>query len=93
VRRPRQRDAGAAVRPPNRWRIQLLDLWEMLDGSSKPGLDFKDTGKLRIFGIGPGVMWGPGEHDKLFADVYFQLLVENGVKSNVVNLRWIHGFP
>ena len=70
-----------------------LDLWEMLDGSSNPGVAFTDTGALSIFAIGPGVMWGAGEHDKLFANLYFQLLVENGLKSNVVNLRWIHGFP
>jgi hypothetical protein len=70
-----------------------LDLWEMLDGTSNPGLSFNDTGKLRVFAIGPGVMWGPGEHDKLFANLYFQLLVENGLQSNVINLRWVHGFP
>jgi hypothetical protein len=70
-----------------------LDLWEMLDGTSNPGLSFADTGKLRIFGVGPGVMWSVADHDKLFANVYFQLLVENGPQSNVVNLRWVHGFP
>jgi hypothetical protein len=31
-----------------------LDLWEMLDGTSNPGLSFADGGKQRIFGIGPG---------------------------------------
>ena len=70
-----------------------LDLWEMLDGSSNPGLSFADTGKQRIVAIGPGVMWAPGEHEKLFANVYFQLMVENGPQANVVNLRWVHGFP
>jgi len=70
-----------------------LDLWEMLDGTTNPGLSYADGGKQRIFGIGPGVLWAPGEHDKLFANVYFQLLVENGPQANVVNLRWVHGFP
>jgi hypothetical protein len=70
-----------------------LDLWEMLDGTSNPGLSFADGGKQRIFGVGPGVMWAPGEHEKLFANVYFQLLVENGPQANVINLRWVHGFP
>ena len=70
-----------------------LDLWKMLDGTSNPGLSYADGGKQRIFGIGPGAMYAPGEHDKLFANVYFQLLVENGPQANVVNLRWVHGFP
>jgi hypothetical protein len=46
-----------------------------------------------MFAIGPGVMWAPGEHEKLFANVYFQTFVENGPQANVVNLRWVHGFP
>lgn len=70
-----------------------LDLWEMLDGTSNPGVSFADGGKQRIFGIGPGLMWGFGEHEKVFANVYFQLLVENGPQANVFNLRWVHGFP
>ena len=31
-----------------------LDLWEMLDGSSNPGIQYADLGKLRILAIGPG---------------------------------------
>jgi len=70
-----------------------LDKWELLDGTSEPGLRFHDTGKRRLFAIGPGVLWRAAEHDKLFANVYFQLLSENGPEGNVVNLRWVHGFP
>ena len=70
-----------------------LDLWEMLDGTSNPGISYADTGKLRIFSIGPGLMWSPADHDKLYANFYMQLLVENGPQSNVLNLRWVHGFP
>jgi hypothetical protein len=70
-----------------------LDLWEMLDGTSNPGISYADTGKLRILGVGPGAMLSVGEHEKFFANVYFQLLVENGLQANVFNLRWVHGFP
>jgi hypothetical protein len=70
-----------------------LDLWEMLDGTTNPGLMYHDTGHKRIFGIGPGVMWAAAEHEKFFLNVYFQLLVENGPQANVLNLRWVHGFP
>lgn len=70
-----------------------LDRWDMLDGTSNPGLMYHDTGHKRIFGVGPGVMWAAAEHEKFFVNVYFQLLVENGPQANVLNLRWVHGFP
>lgn len=70
-----------------------LDLWEMLDGTTNPGIMYNDTGHKRIFAIGPGVMWSAAEHEKFFANVYFQLHVENGEQANVLNLRWVHGFP
>jgi hypothetical protein len=70
-----------------------LDLWEMLDGTSNPGLSYADTGKLRILALGPGAMWAPADDDKLFFNVYFPLLVENGLEAHVFNLRWVHGFP
>jgi hypothetical protein len=70
-----------------------LDLYEMQDGSSNPGLWANgDTGKASFLGIGPGVLWDASAHDKLFANVYFQTMVRNRVQSNVVNLHWIHGF-
>jgi hypothetical protein len=69
-----------------------LDLWEMLDGSSNPGIQYADLGKLRIFGIGPGLFWKVAEHDKLYANVYFQTIADYGPQSNVFNLRWVHGF-
>lgn len=64
----------------------------MQDGSSNPGTGFGDTGQASIFAIGPGVLWEIGEHDKLFANVYFQTSVHNLAQSDVFNLHWIHGF-
>jgi hypothetical protein len=49
-------------------------------------------GKASVLGIGPGAFWEAGDHDKLFANVYFQTAVHNRPESNVVNLHWIHGF-
>lgn len=70
-----------------------LDKWELLDGTSEPGLRFHDTGKRRILSIGPGVLWSVGEHEKLFANVYFPVLSEHGPEGTLFNLRWVHGFP
>jgi hypothetical protein len=69
-----------------------LDLYEMRDGSSNPGLQFADSGKASFLGIGPGALSEIGEHDKLFANVYFQTMVHNRPPSTVFNLHWIHGF-
>jgi hypothetical protein len=80
--------------------VQLnLDLYEMRDGSSGSGgargggePNFYDTGKASFLGIGPGLLWEAGPHDKLFANVYFQTLVYNRAQSKVFNLHWVHGF-
>jgi hypothetical protein len=70
-----------------------LDLFEMRDGSSNDGHQFlNDSGKASFLGIGPGAFWEVGEHDKLFANVYFQTMVHNRAVSKVFNLHWIHGF-
>ncbi|HLK35948.1 MAG TPA: transporter [Polyangiaceae bacterium] len=69
-----------------------LDLYEMQDGSSNPGTGYGDTGELKYFAIGPGGFWQVAAHDTLFANVYFQTVVENGPQSNVFQLRWVHGF-
>jgi hypothetical protein len=69
-----------------------LDVWNMLDGSSNPGIIYHDTGKRRIFAIGPGAMWSVAG-ERFYANAYFQLLVENGPRANVFNLRWVHSFP
>jgi hypothetical protein len=69
-----------------------LDLFQMRDGSSNPGTFFNDSGKASVLGIGPGAFWEVGDHDKLYANVYFQTLVRNRAESKVVNLHWIHGF-
>ena len=71
-----------------------LDRWDWMDGTSYPGLMYNDSGKLRILAAGAGVMWAPpAKHDRLFFNYYHQILVENGLKSDVFNLRWVHGFP
>jgi hypothetical protein len=74
-----------------------LDLWELYDLQTKtfystPGYELHDTGKAKIFGLGPGIYWKAGEHDKLFANLYFQLIAENKAQSTVTQLRWVHGF-
>jgi hypothetical protein len=69
------------------------DLWEMRDGSTNDGSAlYNDYGKASVFGIGPGAMFDLGQHDKLFANVYFEPLVYNRPQSTVFNLHWIHGF-
>jgi hypothetical protein len=73
--------------------LQLNEtLYQMRDGSSHPGRSLEDFGKTSFLGLGPGVMYSLAEHDKLFANLYFQLEVKNWPKGNVINLRWIHGF-
>ncbi|MBN1654919.1 MAG: transporter [Deltaproteobacteria bacterium] len=71
-----------------------LDLWQMADGTSNPGdMSFNDYGKVTIFGIGPGAMWAIDEPNKVFANVYFQLIADNTAKNDfVINLRYIHSF-
>jgi hypothetical protein len=70
-----------------------LDSWNLLDGSSEPGLRFHDTGKRKILGVGPGVLWHATEHDHLFLNGYTQLISEHGPDADLmVNLRWVHGF-
>jgi hypothetical protein len=71
-----------------------LDRWEWLNGTSYPGLMYNDSGKLRILAGGGGAMWAPAEmHDKITFNYYHQFWVENGLKSDVFNLRWLHAFP
>ena len=70
-----------------------LDKWEYFDGTSDPGTDtYNDGVKASFLGIGPGALWELGEHEKLFANVYFQTLVYNRPESTVFNLHWVHGF-
>jgi hypothetical protein len=68
------------------------DLWEMQDGSTNPGHQFNDLGKASFLGIGPGLLWEITDHDRLFANVYFQTMVYNRARSDVFNLHWVHGF-
>ena len=43
-------------------------------------------------GIGPGLLGELTKKDKLFANVYFQLLVDARPVSQVYSLRWLHSF-
>ena len=43
--------------------------------------NFYDTGKASVLGIGPGLFLDAGEHDKLFANLYFQPVVYNRAQS------------
>ncbi len=70
-----------------------LDKWEYFDGSSDAGTNaYNDSGKASVLGIGPGLLWEIGQHDKLFANVYFPAMVHNRAESTVLNLHWVHGF-
>jgi hypothetical protein len=75
-----------------------LDLYEMRDGSSGSGgsrlgePNFYDSGKASVLGIGPGVFWNAGEHDKFYVNLYFQPVVYNRAQSRVLNLHWTHPF-
>jgi hypothetical protein len=68
------------------------DRYHMVDGTTSDGEALGDTGEAQVLGIGPGVFWDAAKEDKLFANVYFQTLVENRPQSNVINLHWIHSF-
>jgi hypothetical protein len=68
------------------------DKYRYADGTTNDGEALGDTGEAQVLGIGPGVFWDAAKDDKLFANVYFQTLVENRPQSDVVNLHWIHSF-
>jgi hypothetical protein len=69
-----------------------LNVYDMLDGSSNPGRQYNDFGKVSILAIGPGVLWEASAHDKLFFNFYYQTMADNWTESDVFNLHWIHGF-
>jgi hypothetical protein len=98
---------AASYEPIQTWHVGVngyyfmqfnLDRFEMRDGSIQSGgsrpneYNLNDTGRASFLGIGPGLLWEAGGHDKLFANVYFQTAVRNRPQSNVFQLHWIHGF-
>jgi hypothetical protein len=70
-----------------------LDLYEEQDGSSNSGMQrYTDLGQAAVFAIGPGAFFEFGQHDKLYANVYFQPYARNRPQGNVFNLHYVHGF-
>lgn len=49
-------------------------------------------GKQQVLGIGPGVYWEATKKDKLYANYYYQLLVEARPVSHALTVRWLHSF-
>jgi hypothetical protein len=49
-------------------------------------------GKQQVLGIGPGVYWEVAKTDKLYANYYYQMLVEARPKSHALTVRWLHSF-
>jgi hypothetical protein len=67
------------------------DKYRLVDGTEIDG-DAVGEGKAQVLGIGPGLLWQAAEGDLLFANLYFETLVQARAVSTVVNLRWIHVF-
>lgn len=67
------------------------DRYKLMDGSRTTGSAHGD-GKAQVLGIGPGLLWEASKRDRLYANYYFQLLVEDRPRANVLNLRWMHNF-
>jgi hypothetical protein len=69
------------------------DKYRLADGTEVNG-DQVGQGKAQVLGIGPGALWDPdADHgNQLFANLYFQTLVEARASAIVVNLRWLHTF-
>jgi hypothetical protein len=69
------------------------DKYRLVDGTKTDG-DLVGEGKAQVLGIGPGVLWDPDEdHGNLvFANLYFQTLVQARAGATVLNLRWLHTF-
>jgi hypothetical protein len=69
------------------------DIYRLVDGRQHDASQFGE-GEAQVLGIGPGALWDPSpRHDnQLFANVYFETLVESRAASTVANLRWLHTF-
>jgi hypothetical protein len=69
------------------------DDYRLPDGTHIDGVAVHE-GKAQVLGIGPGVLWvlSPEHDNQLFANLYFETLVEARAPSTVANLRWLHTF-
>ena len=68
------------------------DEYRAIDGTAVAPETAGDPGKATIFGIGPGVFYEPGKQDKLYANFYFEPVVEARPQSMLLNLHYIHSF-
>jgi len=66
------------------------DRYRYADGSIDNGQDFGDTGKVRLFAIGPGLSWKAGQGNVLNVNLYVQTQARNRNRGNVLNVNWIH---
>jgi hypothetical protein len=69
------------------------DDYRLPDGTHRDAVELHE-GKAQVLGIGPGALWDPSERrdNQLFANVYFETLVQARAAATVVNLRWLHTF-
>lgn len=69
------------------------DEYRLVDGTTVAA-DQVGEGKAQVLGLGPGVLWDPdADHgNQLFANLYFQMLVEARAGAIGANLRWLHTF-
>lgn len=68
------------------------DRYVYADGSRDNGAQLGVTGRLQMLALGPGILWDIAKNDKLFANLYFSLVVDNGVPQDTANLRYVHDF-
>jgi hypothetical protein len=71
------------------FRQLTVDTYRLVNGTEIDA-DTLGEGKAQVLGIGPGLMWQASQADILFANLYFDLLVQARAASTVANLRWIH---
>jgi hypothetical protein len=69
------------------------DEYRLVDGTKTDG-ELVGEGKAQVLGIGPGVLWDPSpDHgDLVFANLYFQTLVQARASGISLTLRWLHTF-
>jgi hypothetical protein len=74
------------------FRQLTVNKYHLADGTWTDS-DRTGEGKEQVLGIGPGLLWDPARaQNMLFANVYFQTLVQNRASAMVFSLRWLHSF-